>query len=132
MILLQLFLLLRTSWTDLRSRKILNRDLAIGELLQLATLHRINLTLSTVTTVALVMLRRLSRDGLGFGDIKLLVLLASWSGPSMGWVTFLVLGFGCAGCYATVSAILRRKWRASIPLAPALLAGLLLQTLMHG
>jgi len=127
-----MLLLLRTSWTDFRRRKILNRDLAIGELLQLATCHRINLTLAAVTAFALFALRKLSRDGLGFGDIKLLVLLASWSGPFRGWVTFLVLGFGCAGFYATVSAIARREWRVSIPLAPSLLAGLLLQTLMHG
>jgi len=125
-----MLVLCRTSWTDLQSRKILNRDLAVCELFQLTTTHRINLALAVVTAVALFSLRKLSRDGLGFGDIKLLVLLASWSDSSSGWATFLVLGFGCAGCYATVSAIVCRECRASIPLAPALLAGLLLQTLM--
>jgi len=127
-----MLLLLRTSWTDFRRRKILNRDLAACECLQLAATHRINLTLAAVTAFALFALRKLSRAGLGFGDIKLLVLLASWSGPFRGWVTFLVLGFGCAGCYATVSAIARREWRVSIPLAPALLVGLVLQRLLHG
>lgn len=131
MIFLEIMLLLRTSWTDLRSRKILNRDLVACEGVQLVAFHQIDLTLTAVTAFALVVLRALSRDGLGFGDIKLLALLASWSSSTKAWVTFLVLGFSCAAIYATVSAIVRRQWRESIPLAPALLAGLLLQTFMH-
>jgi len=127
-----MLVLLRASWTDLRSRKIFNRDLVACEFLQLAFTHRINLTLTAVTTFSLFTLRKLSRDGLGFGDIKLLVLLASWSGSSRSWVTFVVLGFACAGSYATVSVIARSDWRASIPLAPALLVGLVLQRLFHG
>jgi H+/Cl- antiporter ClcA len=127
MMILQWLILSRSSWTDLRFRKIFNRDVIIIESLEMAIFHRVNVVSAVVTFTVLLAARAVTHAGLGYGDIKLLTVLASWSDSHVHWLTFLALGFGCAGLYSILEAIFRRSWAISIPLVPALLVGGLLQ-----
>jgi len=130
MMILQWLILSRASWTDLRFRKIFNRDVILIESLEMAIFHRVNVVAAMATFTVLLSVRTVSYGGLGYGDIKLLTVLASWSDSYVHWLTFLALGFGCAGLYSILEAIFRRSWSISIPLVPALLVGGLLQYLL--
>lgn len=118
-------LLARASWTDLRFRKIRNRDLVWFEIAQLILLGRFHLWLGVVTIATLLFLRFCSKGGLGYGDVKLLAVLATWSNSASEWVTLLGCAFCAGGLVAIVGGLSTRRWRASFPFAPMVFSGAL-------
>jgi leader peptidase (prepilin peptidase)/N-methyltransferase len=77
----------------------------------------------------------LSRQGLGFGDVKLLGLL----GLILGWVSWETLATGVVlglltGALIAVALLATRRagWRTALPFGPPLLVGAALALALHG
>lgn len=69
----------------------------------------------------LLLLSRVTREGIGYGDGMTVLVLGLWTG---GWFALHVMGIGIilSGIYAAVCLV--RKKRDAIPFVPFLLAGM--------
>ena len=122
---LLIFMLYRIAVYDIKTHLIRDLDLIILFFL-LSLIFRINLILGAVYFSILFLLNLLTRASIGFGDLKLALIL----GSAMGSVIQLVISIDIAWIIGGVWALISK--RKSIPFAPAMILGAFLGQLSNG
>lgn len=118
-------MLYRIAAYDIKKHLIRDLDLIIL-FFSLSLIFRINLILGAVYFSILFLLNLLTRASIGFGDLKLALIL----GSAMGSVIQLVISIDIAWIIGGVWALISK--RKSIPFAPAMILGAFLGQLSNG
>lgn len=134
------------AWTDLREYLILNRVLLAGLIFRVVLLaaecwSSINETkyivisacmAAGILAVAALLCRLIASGSVGFGDVKLLIILGFYAGMNsiMG---IMIITFLCVFVVSVVLLLLKKVNRKSvIPFAPFILAGTILAVILTG
>ncbi|CAB4538928.1 unannotated protein [freshwater metagenome] len=123
---LTLYLLLGvwSSITDLHTRRIPNLSVLVFATTFLI-FDNFGFRYLLLATFVLSILRYLSRAGLGYGDIKLSMVLALHCTTCAELISALLFSFSSAALALCVIALIRRTWPKSLPFAPYLWLGFL-------
>lgn len=113
-----------SSYVDARTRRIPNYSVVVFAFIFLLLGNR-SWSYSFVVAFLLVALRVMSRGGLGFGDIKLSMVLALHCLNFESLITSMLYSFSAAAIGLGLTAIVRRTWPRSLPMAPFLWLGFL-------
>jgi Flp pilus assembly protein protease CpaA len=124
------FILARTSWTDIKFRKIYNRELVFFAICHFLFFHGNSLLDAAAVFFVFAFVRTISHGGLGFGDIKLLALLAGWWSSVQTFLVFVCCAFLLAGVFSLIYGIRLRGFNFSLPFAPFLMGAAMVGPLM--
>lgn len=122
---LLIFILYRIAAYDIKTHLIRDLDLIIL-FISLSLIFRINLFFGAVYFFILMLLNLLTKAGIGFGDLKLALILGSAMNNLIQLVISIDIAWIIGGVWALVSK------RKSIPFAPAMILGAFLGQLSNG
>lgn len=122
---LLIFILFRIAAYDIKTHLIRDLDLILL-LISLSLILRINLIFGVAYFLILLLLNLLTKASIGFGDLKLALIL----GSAMNTVIQLVISIDIAWIIGGVWALISK--RKSIPFAPAMILGAFLGQLSIG
>lgn len=135
------------SWVDLRTHRLPRRMialtaaaslplLAVGSFLEDEPRRLAGAALGALAYFAVMaVLYAVSRDGLGYGDVRLAPLLGAFLGY-IGWratAVGIIAGFGLGALAGLIGLLTRRlQWRSALPFGPFLCAGAIVGILAAG
>jgi len=120
------------AWSDLRTRRIPNKGIALFTLASVATYifkpsqFLVAVVCAILFAILLFPISLLRHKGLGGGDIKLIIVLALLLGRGSNIVTMLTLASLFAAVHLIIDWVRLQTRPKSIAFAPALIAGALL------
>jgi len=120
------------AWSDLRTRRIPNKGIALFTLASVATYifkpsqFLVAAVCAILFAILLFPISLLRHKGLGGGDIKLIIVLALLLGRGSNIVTMLTLASILAAVHLIIDWVRLQTRPKSIAFAPALIAGALL------
>jgi len=120
------------AWSDLRTRRIPNKGIALFTLASVATYifkpsqFLVAAVCAILFAIVLFPISLLRHKGLGGGDIKLIIVLALLLGRGSNIVTMLTLASIFAAVHLIIDWVRLQTRPKSIAFAPALIAGALL------